>query len=130
MHMSEPPFGHEAPGVDVRRILAVGAVLAGGVTVTIAAVGLTLASGLAPTPARSIPPAALIPPAPRLETHPTEDLARLRARQRSTLERWSWTDRSAQFAQIPIERAMALYAERERAISAVVGAVPASGPTP
>ena len=112
--MSEPPFGHEPSGVAVRRILAVGAAFAGGVIVTVSAVCLILGLGLVSTPGRSVPPPAAVPPAPRLETHPLEDLAALRARQRSSLERWSWTDRSACFAQIPIERAMALYAEQQR----------------
>lgn len=126
--MSEHPFGHEPSGVAVRRILLIGAALAGGVIVTVAAVCLTLAMGLVPTPGLSVSPAAVIPPAPRLETHPTEDLAALRARQRASLESWGWADRS--FAQIPIERAMALYAEQQRGAKPVVGAVPASGPTP
>lgn len=119
--MTEPPFGHEHSGIAVGRILAVGAILAGGVIVTVAAVCITLKVGPVPTPERSAAPAMVIPPAPRLETHPSDDLAAFRREQRASLESWRWTDRSVQFAQIPIERAMALYARQKHGMS---------GPTP
>jgi hypothetical protein len=48
------------------------------------------------------------PPAPRLQADPAADLAAERAQQRQRLERYGWVERVAGFAQIPIERAMAL----------------------
>ncbi|MGB6603778.1 MAG: SCO family protein [Steroidobacteraceae bacterium] len=108
--MDEPRFGHESPAIPVARLLRIGAVLAVGVIVTVAAVFIALRFGPEPEPARVAPHGAVIPPAPRLQAHPTDDLAEFHAQKQSLLESWGWTDRSEQFAHIPIERAMALYA--------------------
>ena len=58
-------------------------------------------------------PSALskLPPEPRLQARPAADLARLREREDAELEGWSWADRKAGLARIPIERAMDLLAQ-------------------
>jgi len=109
--MAEPPFGHEPSGIDVRRVLGVGGVLALGVVVTVIAVCLVLPRHFQPARLRNAHP-SLIPPAPRLQTHPAADLAALRVQKQAMLEGWGWTDASRQFAHIPVERAMAIYARQ------------------
>jgi len=52
------------------------------------------------------------PPAPRLQSAPRKDLERLRAEEDAVLGSWGWVDESAGIARIPIDRAMALVAER------------------
>lgn len=52
------------------------------------------------------------PPPPRLETDGGEDLARVRADGARRLSTWGWADRQAGLARIPIDRAMALTAQR------------------
>lgn len=52
------------------------------------------------------------PPEPHLQTRPWEDLARLRAEEDARLHRYVWVDRKAGIVRIPIERAIALLAER------------------
>lgn len=108
--MDERPFGHESPTIAVRRLLVIGAVLAIGVIVTVTAVCVALRFGPEPEPARAVPHHEVIPPKPRLQTHPAADLGALRAQKQTQLESWGWTDHSGQFAEIPIERAMTLYA--------------------
>ncbi|HEY1749951.1 MAG TPA: hypothetical protein VGG29_01725 [Caulobacteraceae bacterium] len=51
-------------------------------------------------------------PAPRLETDPRSDRLTLERRAQARLAGYGWTDRSAGLAHIPIDRAMALLAER------------------
>ena len=51
-------------------------------------------------------------PPPRLQPAPKDDLAAFHAQEEAALQRWAWVDRAAGVAQIPIDRAMALLAER------------------
>lgn len=55
------------------------------------------------------------PPEPRLQVHPAEDLAKLRADEQEQLESYGWVDPAAGVVSIPIERAMDLLAEKESA---------------
>jgi hypothetical protein len=52
------------------------------------------------------------PPAPRLQIKPKADLERLRADERAKLDGYGWTDRQAEVARIPIERAIELLSQR------------------
>lgn len=61
-----------------------------------------------------------IPPEPRLQPHPTLDLAAERGRETATLDSYAWVDRRAGIARIPIARAMQILA----------GKSAASAPTP
>jgi hypothetical protein len=53
-----------------------------------------------------------LPPAPRLQSAPRKDLEQLRAEEDAVLSSYGWVDQGAGVARIPIERAMALRAER------------------
>jgi hypothetical protein len=53
-----------------------------------------------------------LPPAPRLQQNPQEELHDLRARQKALLEGYSWANKEAGIARIPIEDAMAIVVER------------------
>lgn len=115
--MAEPPFGHESSAVDARRILAAGAILAAGVILTACAIVFILHRLIEPARTLEHERAGLIPPAPRLEAHPTTNLAALRVQKQARLESWGWTDQTRQFAHIPIERAMAIYAREQGSAS-------------
>jgi hypothetical protein len=106
--MTEP--AHETRDLPPRGILLA---LAGiFVLIALAGIGVTgLLHALSPPPA----PDAL--PAPRREgppllVAPADELAAVEARGRARLGGWDWLDRAAGVAHIPIERAMALVAER------------------
>jgi hypothetical protein len=68
----------------------------------------------ASAPAHPIAPAVgtALPPAPRLQSAPRKDLEQLRAEEDSVLSSYGWVDQAAGIARIPIDRAMALQAER------------------
>jgi hypothetical protein len=53
-----------------------------------------------------------LPPEPRLQVDPSRDLAKLRADEDSLLATYGWIDRNAGVVRIPIDRAMALTADR------------------
>lgn len=85
--------------------LALSALLLGGL--------LGLFEARRPLPAGSpLERAELVPPPPRLEVRPLETLEQVRARERELLEGYGSVDREAGLARIPIERAMAILAER------------------
>jgi hypothetical protein len=52
------------------------------------------------------------PPAPRLQVDPPADLAALRATEAAQLSSYGWEDRTTGVVRIPIDRALALTAER------------------
>ena len=52
------------------------------------------------------------PSEPRLKIAPLQDLLTLRARDAAALDAYAWVDREAGVVRIPIERAMAVLAER------------------
>jgi hypothetical protein len=63
----------------------------------------------------AVPPlaqTAQLPPAPRLQVAPATDLANLRATEQARLGSYGWVDQQAGVVHIPIERAMALIAQR------------------
>ncbi|HWB12025.1 MAG TPA: hypothetical protein VG826_22560 [Pirellulales bacterium] len=51
------------------------------------------------------------PPAPRLQTSPASDLARMREAEDQALHRYRWIDKERGTVQLPIDRAMALLLE-------------------
>jgi len=63
-------------------------------------------------PASALERTRLVPQGPRLEADPRGDRLALEADARRRLESYGWTDRAKGLAHIPIERAMALQAER------------------
>ena len=69
-------------------------------------------------PASPLARERLVPPAPRLQLSPAEDLQAMRARERQVLGSYGWVDRPHGVVRIPIERAMALIAQRVPATQA------------
>jgi hypothetical protein len=65
------------------------------------------------------------PPGPRLQTDPYSDYARLRADEEAMLHSYDWVDRDLGLVRIPVERAMAVLAER-----GLPTPTPAPTPTP
>jgi len=59
----------------------------------------------------ALPRVEFFPP-PRLQTQPTEDLAKMQTRDNAELNSYAWVDRRKQIVRIPIDRAMQLTAER------------------
>ena len=68
-----------------------------------------------------------LPPTPRVQSTPVEDLAHYRSAQDGKLQTYGWVDRNAGTVRIPIDRAMALIAERASTIAdPKLGAAPAA----
>lgn len=110
--MSEDPrqLGYEPADVSGKRF----AVVAGIIVVSLALI-LTVVyvyTWLRPDYPAARPYAELPPPHPALQAAPQRDLRELMARERLILDRVAWVDREAGIAQIPIETAMTIIAER------------------
>ena len=106
---------HERTDVSVRGVLLAAVALAAAGIVAQLVVGVQL-TALLGARAREAPPAEVAaptegPPEPRLQTTPAEDLAAVRAAERTALESYGWEDRAAGVVHIPIERAMELVAK-------------------
>jgi hypothetical protein len=121
--VAEASSGHAPSGIEVRRIVALLAIVAASVVVLAWAIRSAMVRWVTPEHAALVTRAAPIPPAPRLQPIPGTDLEALRAQKRALLSKWEWTDPSHQFARIPIERAMSLYAQGAR-VQAQEGAQP------
>ena len=104
-----------APAHETRDLPPRGILLAlAGIFVLIALAGVSVTALLH---ALSLPPGPDTLPAPRragppLLVVPADELAAVEARGRARLAGYGWVDRTAGVAHIPIERAMALTAER------------------
>lgn len=110
--MAEPreaPFGHESPAVATRKVIGVVLTLGTVVAIALVALWLALTYWVMPEHAQLKTQPAVLPPAPRLQPHPDNDLTALREEKRALLDGYLWTDKSHQFARIPIERAMQIY---------------------
>jgi hypothetical protein len=53
-----------------------------------------------------------LPPSPRFQENPQQELQDLRVKQRGVLEEYSWVNKEAGIARIPIEEAMKIVVER------------------
>lgn len=109
------PFGHEPMAIATRQVLRIAAAIAASVLIIIAALYWIVQVGMFPQVTRLAARAAAIPPAPRLQAHPPSDLAQLRQQEEASLAGYAWTDATHSTARIPIERAMALYVEKQAA---------------
>jgi hypothetical protein len=67
-----------------------------------------------------------LPPLPRLQTLPARDLAAMHQEEDALLHTWAWTDGERAFAQVPIDRAIEIAAER----GLPVPPAPPAAPTP
>ena len=114
-----PEIAHEESDVDVRAIVGYGA----GLAAVCLIVGLflwwlqgffTAQTGREQT--LVFPMAAgqrdQQPPTPRLQDDPQQDLRDLVAKQQGQLSRYSWVDKNAGIARIPIEDAMRIVVQR------------------
>lgn len=113
--MAEPPYGHEPSGIAVRRVLQIGAILAVIVIVLVTVIRFVVGEWVVPQHAQVAARPGTIPPTPRLQAYPGKDAAALHRRKQALLSSWEWTDPRHQFAHIPVERAMALYARQHAA---------------
>jgi len=119
----ESPDSH-APGqidreIDVRSIVIFLVAVAGATLVSAVLMWFLFRGLLAREVARDPEPLAIVErtqptpaPGPRLQVTPEKDMAALRAEERAALSGYAWVDRAAGRVRIPIERAMALIAER------------------
>ena len=110
-------LGYEPTDISARGLALVAGIFIGTVVVSAAILGGLL--GLFNDEIREgrPPPSPLgrvdlIPPEPRLQVEPVEELAEVLASQFERLDGYAWIDREAGLARIPIERAMAILAER------------------
>lgn len=109
--------GYETSHVSARRILWIGAALAGVIgLVCLAAYALLygLGNGVIRGWVQPTIDASALPPPPRLENKPAATLASYLDQQQARLHRYRWVNRRAGIVQIPIERAMQLQATDER----------------
>jgi hypothetical protein len=114
--MSEParrPFGHEPASIAGRPIRIAAAILLATVLTLGSILHWSLQHLVAPDYATVAARRGPIPPGPRLQAHPTADLATLRAEQEALLSHYAWLDAAHMNARIPIERAMAIYARQQ-----------------
>jgi hypothetical protein len=108
---------HEQSNIQFRPVLlfALGLVMLS--VMTFAAMGWVF-NYFADSQARvDVPPSPLadpqqLPPEPRLQVSPSVDLKRMREAENATLHSYRWVDRDAGVVSIPIDRAIALLAER------------------
>lgn len=129
--MAEPmqkPFGHEPDAINYRTILTLAGVLAAVVIAIAVGLHLILTRAVIPNHAEAAARPAQIPPEPRLQAHPQTDLAKFRAQKEALLSGYAWTDPQHDYARIPIQRAMQIYAAQHAhpASSSTSGSAPAS----
>ncbi len=129
---SAPPSAHEGADLHVPIILKTAAVI--GCTLGLLIVAVTLFFHILnrvyphrTSEALPIVTTADLPPEPRLQTDPDADMQRLRAAEDVHLEHYAWMDRTQGVAQIPIDRAMVLWA---KSYAANPPAVPATNAVP
>ncbi|MGH8147508.1 MAG: hypothetical protein ACREPY_14390 [Rhodanobacteraceae bacterium] len=108
-------YGHAAPVLAWRRVLVIGAILALIVVIVVIGNYAALRVWLAPHHAQVMARRARVPPQPRLQPHPTADLAEFRAAKHKLLSSYAWTNASHTYARIPIQRAMRIYAQQHAA---------------
>jgi hypothetical protein len=108
---------HERSNIQFRPVLlfAVGLVMLS--VMTFAAMGWLFNYFAVRQATVDVPPSPLadprqLPPEPRLQVSPGVDLKRTRAAENATLHSYRWVDRDAGVVGIPIDRAIAILAEK------------------
>ena len=117
-HPASPPGGgYEKSDLSVKAIGVFGAILT--LVLVLAIVSMAWMFGLfaAREERQDAPPSPLAtagsgPPQPLLQVDAPRDLKELRAAEDARLASYGWVDKQAGLARIPIDRAMALLAER------------------
>lgn len=118
-HDAHPVTAHEETDVNLRPVVIAGLALMIVLVVTAAAM-FGLFRVMEFQEARMSPPpnplaaaeGPRLPPLPRLQAHPLKDLDELRKAEHELLTSYGWVDKGAGTVRIPIDRAMALLAER------------------
>lgn len=124
-HEAHPATAHEESDINLRPVVIAGVALLIVLVVTAAAM-FGLFQAMDALEARMSPPAnplaaaegPRVPPLPRLQADPIKDLHELRKAEHDILTSYGWIDRDAGTVRIPIDRAMALLAERGTAAGA------------
>lgn len=99
---------HESYAVAAGRLHWIAAIMAAVLVGIVLSMYLLFKAWVVTVPPE---PVTAIPPAPRLQSHPTSDLASERARENAALSGYRWADRDGGVAIIPIDRAMQLLAQ-------------------
>jgi len=119
-----PAATHEGAGaydreIDMRSILWFGAALVGATAVALLMMWWMSASFKAIDQAKDGPPSPIIeahldpiPPGPRLQPVPPRDMDELRAEDHKMLTTYGWVDQAHGVARIPVDRAIAILAEK------------------
>lgn len=112
-----PGVRHETRDINVRVVMwfAIGLVVSAVIIHFALGALFALFARLHPSPeapSRIAFQPRLVAPAPRLQTNPTEDLARFRTAEEAKLQSYGWIDKQAGIIRIPIKRAMDLIAQR------------------
>ena len=113
--MAERVGGYEVRDVPARRLLKI--VVPLGILLVVLHVLLLLLGGLLDRlterpPAPALEQVELVPPPPRLQPQPELELREVLNREQERLQSYGWVDQDAGIARVPIERAMAILAER------------------
>ena len=133
---SASPSAREGADLYIRSVVKVAALLGGTLIGCILVVALFFHFLERTYPNRTSEAAPVVaeselPPLPRLQTQPLRDLQAVRAAEDSHLEHYAWIDRERGIAQVPIDRAMVLWAENYSATPApVFPTVPATNAAP
>jgi hypothetical protein len=129
---SASPSAHEAADLDVPKILRVVTIIAGTLLASILVLILFFRHMEQNYPARTSEAApqvafSQLPPNPRVQANPMADLLAVRKAEDSHLNQYRWVDQQHSVAQIPVDRAMALWV---KSYSATAGpAYPAASAT-
>ncbi len=108
-------LGYEPVDANISRLLWIA--LAWSIFVGLAALALVGLVALfdtlrPPSAASPLARVEILPPEPQLEANPKMILDQVRQRENQLLDGYAWADRNAGVARIPIDRAMAILAER------------------
>ncbi|MCW5980691.1 MAG: hypothetical protein KIT09_21605 [Bryobacteraceae bacterium] len=109
-----PENAHEKTDVSIRGLVYFGA----GVVALIGVAAVAMLLLFKFLEARPEPPASPLahtresPPEPRLQVNPSRDLDRLLTAETNLLDSYGWVDKDAGVVRIPVDRAIAMLAER------------------
>ncbi len=138
---SASPSAREGADLHIRNVLKVAALAAATLVTSILILTLFFRHSERTYPGRTSQAAPVVreadlPPLPRLQTNPLLDLKAVREAENSHLDRYAWIDRPRGIAQIPIERAIILWAKNYASFSppsptpvTATNAAPVSGTT-
>lgn len=107
---TDAPGEYSPQAIAVRPIAAVAAGIVAVIGIALVAARF-VAGGIAEP---AVTPGPVRTAEPPLQPHPARDLAAYRAEKERQLESYGWVDRDHGIAHIPIERAMALYAQQRQ----------------